>query len=162
MPFTTKSRNTNDQVLSGVLAFSDGSLIKVGALDNEGQATPVNFTSPITADSVIFTVTGTSSSTWNVGLSELMLFGEVADNSTDQSAAEGLQYPNVAPLAEAEASTEGSVQPASAAIDRVVDGYPGDYTKEWASVWQAAGAMLTLTWTEPYIIHSIAVRTDLV
>src|SRR6266542_5559354 len=32
------------------------------------------------------------------------------------------------------------------AIDGVVDGWPGDYTKEWASFGQLAGAWIRLTW----------------
>ena len=40
-------------------------------------------------------------------------------------------------------------QTADKAIDGVIDGYPGDYTKEWATVGGGAGSWLKLTWTSP-------------
>lgn len=83
-----------------------------------------------------------------------MIFGELADNSSDPV---GPQYPNVAPLADAQASSQSVSQPASAAIDKVTDGYPGDYTKEWATEGQGVGAVLTLTWTQLYTIYSVTV-----
>ena len=38
-------------------------------------------------------------------------------------------------------------QLASKAVDGVVDGYPGDYTREWASDGQLAGAWIDLEWS---------------
>lgn len=64
---------------------------------------------------------------------------------------------NLARQATATASSENfsTGQTAAAAIDGVVDGYPGDSTREWATVWEGAGATLTLTWPS-------AVTTDTV
>jgi len=41
------------------------------------------------------------------------------------------------------------------AIDGVIDGYPGDYTKEWATVGQLAGAWIQLNWGSPVQISQI-------
>ncbi|GFO56251.1 hypothetical protein GMSM_32580 [Geomonas sp. Red276] len=64
---------------------------------------------------------------------------------------------NVAPLATATASSQNSTygQLASKAIDGVVDGYPGDYTKEWATVGQVAGAWISLSWPAYYQVDKI-------
>ncbi|WFR66466.1 discoidin domain-containing protein [Curtobacterium flaccumfaciens] len=62
--------NTDDQVTSGTLTFSDGSQVAVGELPNGGDPLTVDFT-PRTVTWVRFTVTGVSDSTVNVGLSEV-------------------------------------------------------------------------------------------
>jgi len=56
---------------------------------------------------------------------------------------------DVAPNATASASSEngGTGQLASKAIDGVVDGYPGDFTKEWATNHGKAGNWLNLQWS---------------
>ena len=41
------------------------------------------------------------------------------------------------------------------AIDGVVDGWPGDYTKEWATFGQLAGAWIKLSWTSPVQISRV-------
>lgn len=56
---------------------------------------------------------------------------------------------NLAPRAKATASSEWPGQPASAAIDGVVDGTPGDTAREWASNRQRSGAWLKLEWPSP-------------
>jgi hypothetical protein len=45
------------------------------------------------------------------------------------------------------------------AIDGYIDGYPGDYTREWATLGEQAGAWITLSWTQDYEIDSI-ILTD--
>jgi LmbE family N-acetylglucosaminyl deacetylase len=66
--------NTGDRVLGGLLEFSDGSVVTVTALNNDGSATVVNFP-PKTITSVRFTVNAVTTTTRNVGLSELEVFG---------------------------------------------------------------------------------------
>ena len=46
-------------------------------------------------------------------------------------------------------------QTAAKAIDGVVDGYPGDYTKEWATMAGGAGSWLKLTWSSPQTFDTI-------
>ena len=40
-------------------------------------------------------------------------------------------------------------------MDGVADGYPGDYTREWATVGQGAGAWIRLTWSTPYTVDRV-------
>jgi hypothetical protein len=64
---------------------------------------------------------------------------------------------NLARQATASASSQNTStrQTAAKAIDGVADGYPGDYTKEWASSGQRAGAWLKLTWPSPVTLSRI-------
>ena len=65
--------------------------------------------------------------------------------------------PDLALFATATASSQftsiGST--ADKAIDGVIDGYPGDYTKEWAAVSGGAGSWLKLTWSSPQTVNKI-------
>jgi hypothetical protein len=65
--------------------------------------------------------------------------------------------PNVAPMATATASSEntGNGQTAGKAIDGVIDGYPGDYTKEWATNGGGAGSWLKLAWPGAVTINKV-------
>ena len=64
---------------------------------------------------------------------------------------------NIAPLATVTASSQNTQtgQTAAKAVDGVIDGYPGDYTREWATVGQKAGAWLKLAWSAPYTVSSV-------
>jgi hypothetical protein len=66
--------NTNDQILSATLSFSDGSSLQVGPLDNAGEATEYTFSARVIT-SVTMTVNQVSPSTGNVGLAEIEVFG---------------------------------------------------------------------------------------
>jgi LmbE family N-acetylglucosaminyl deacetylase len=59
--------------------------------------------------------------------------------------------PNLATSAAVTVSSESvsTQQQGIKAIDGIVDGSPGDYTKEWATNGQLAGAWLRLTWSAP-------------
>ena len=65
--------------------------------------------------------------------------------------------PNVAPNASVTASSQNTAndQLAVKAVDGVIDGYPGDYTREWATTGQGAGAWIMLTWSNPYIVDRV-------
>jgi hypothetical protein len=67
---------------------------------------------------------------------------------------------NVALLATAAASSQntGTGQLASKAIDGVVDGYPGDYTREWVTVGERVGAWLELRWSSPVTIDQVVLH----
>ena len=64
---------------------------------------------------------------------------------------------DLALLATATASSQNTNtgQTANKAIDGVIDGYPGDYTKEWATVGGGAGSWLKLTWSSPQTVNRI-------
>jgi len=54
--------------------------------------------------------------------------------------------------------TAGSVHPdysANGAVDGIVDGYPGNITREWASKGEHDTAVLRLTWSEPQTIDRV-------
>lgn len=72
--------NTSDRILGATLEFSDGSVVTVTALNNDGSATQINFP-PKTIASVRMTVTSVSTATRNVGLSEFEVFGVDAATS---------------------------------------------------------------------------------
>ena len=85
--------NTDDQVQGGVLTFSDGSTVDVGALDNAGGATSVAF-SPRVTSSIQFTVRQVAATTANVGLAEFEVYGALDKAPTvnagvDQNVATG-------------------------------------------------------------------------
>ncbi len=57
--------------------------------------------------------------------------------------------------ATASSQNTSTEQTADKAIDGVIDGYPGDYTKEWATIGGGAGSWLKLTWTSPQTANQI-------
>ena len=67
------------------------------------------------------------------------------------------QTPNIAPLATVTASTQNTAtgQTADKAVDGVIDGYPGDYTREWATTGQGVGAWLNLAWSASYSVTQV-------
>ncbi|MFV2055434.1 MAG: LamG-like jellyroll fold domain-containing protein, partial [Thiohalomonadales bacterium] len=66
--------NQYDQVTSGTLSFSDGSIVNVGALDNSGAATTLSFAQK-TITSLRFTIDSVSATTANSGLAEIIVNG---------------------------------------------------------------------------------------
>jgi len=137
--------NSSDQIVGARLSFSDGSTLTVGALNNGGTATEFRFTSRVIT-SLTMTVIQVSSQTLNVGLAEIEVFG-----------APEASYQNIAPSAAVTASSESTAtgQLAVKAVDQVIDGYPGDYRREWATAGQRAGAWLRLTWPEPFAVDRV-------
>lgn len=70
--------NLADQVTGGNLTFAPGGqVVTFGELANNGAPVFVNLPSITTATSVTLLVTSVSSSTGNVGLAEIMVFGAV-------------------------------------------------------------------------------------
>ncbi|HEV3273018.1 MAG TPA: TIM-barrel domain-containing protein [Candidatus Methylacidiphilales bacterium] len=67
--------NPNDQILAGTIEFDDGTKMDVGALPNDGSL-PFEVTFPAKSIHwVKFTVTKVSSTTENIGLSEMAVLG---------------------------------------------------------------------------------------
>ena len=60
-----------------------------------------------------------------------------------------------AATATASSQTTSTGQTAAKAIDGVIDGYPNDYTKEWATSGQGAGAWLKLVWPSAEVIDAV-------
>jgi hypothetical protein len=64
---------------------------------------------------------------------------------------------DLAPAAVVTASSEntGDNQLAANVVDGTIDGYPGDWTAEWATQGCAAGAWLQLTWSAPVTLDHV-------
>ena len=64
---------------------------------------------------------------------------------------------NIAPLATVTASSANAStgQLATKAIDGFVDGYPGNYSREWATLGERAGAWIKLTWATSALVDRI-------
>ncbi len=79
--------------------------------------------------------------------------GTIVDDDTSAVA-------NIASLATVTASTQNTStgQLAVKAVDGSAAGYPGDYTREWATTGQGAGAWLNLTWPTAYSVSRIVLH----
>jgi hypothetical protein len=69
--------NLADQVLAGTLTFDDGSTQAVPMLNNAGGATAVQCGN-VTTTNIVFTVNRVSTTTANIGLAEIQVFGSLA------------------------------------------------------------------------------------
>ena len=147
--------NEYDQVTGATLTFSDGSTVTVPSLANAGSATTVTFPARTTT-SVRITVTGVSDTTSNAGLAEFQAWG-TAPPPVQPTVPTGS---NVAGSATVTASSQntGDGQTAVKAVDGVVDGYPGDYTAEWATTGEVAGAWLQLDWAGPVELNAVVLH----
>lgn len=68
--------NLSDQITGGTLTFApSGSVVTFGELANNGGATKVTLASAVSATSVTMKVTSVSSTTGNVGLAEIQVYG---------------------------------------------------------------------------------------
>jgi LmbE family N-acetylglucosaminyl deacetylase len=125
--------NSNDQVTSGTIYFSDGAPVSVGELPNNGSALVVKF-APHRVSSLRFTVNTVSSTTANVGLAELQAYTA-----------------NVATQAFLSVSSENaaSQQTGLKATDGYASGTPAAPTREWATIGGKAGSWLRLSWASP-------------
>lgn len=141
--------NSSDQVLGGTLTFSDGSVVTVPQLDNTGGPVVLSFAAR-SVTGLRFTVTAVSDTTYNIGLAEIQAY---SSSSTLPSTTE-----NIARTASVSASSDNPTysQTMIKAIDGMIDGYPGDYTKEWATSNGGAGSWLQLDFPEPESIDRVA------
>jgi hypothetical protein len=76
--------NLDDQVLSGTIRFGDDTTVNVGTLPNGGAPLEIVLSQPKTTSSLRFTVNSVSSSTRNIGLSEIEVFA-VSSNANSSS-----------------------------------------------------------------------------
>ena len=68
---------------------------------------------------------------------------------------------NIATLASAIVSTSGPSGPDQGpekAVDGVADGFPGDFTREWATAGGAAGSWIQLDWPTEYIVSQVTLN----
>lgn len=131
------------------------SQVEYGLTTSYGNSTPLN-TSLVISHSV--SLSGLSANTlYHYRVKSKDASGNLAMSSdytfTTSSGGGG----NIASLATASASSENVNygQTANKAIDGVVDGWPGDYTKEWASVGEGNGAWLRLNFSQGYSVNKV-------
>ncbi|GAA5954834.1 hypothetical protein JCM3765_007787 [Sporobolomyces pararoseus] len=157
--------NANDQITGGTLRFDDGSTYTVGALPNNGAAFVIPIKN-VATKTITFSVTGVSSTTGSVGLAEFAVYGSalfsIASNTAYPGGSASLPVPstpNLARDAVAFASSSSTSQSAAKAIDGFVNGYKengsGDFTKEWATSSQGAGANITLLWPSSVNVSAV-------
>ncbi len=89
----------------------------------------------------------TSTDTVNVTVKAPQGYGNIAASATVTASSDSPQYQ----------------QTAAKAVDGVIFGWPDDYTHEWATAGQGAGAWLKLTWTSSYVVDQVVLfdRTNL-
>jgi LmbE family N-acetylglucosaminyl deacetylase len=81
--------NLNDQITSGTLTFSDATSVSFGSLPNDASSgLTVNFPAKTTT-SLKMTVTGVSSTSLNIGLSEIQAWGVQGTTSDTPTASAG-------------------------------------------------------------------------
>ncbi|WCD92916.1 PIG-L family deacetylase [Microbacterium sp. nov. GSS16] len=159
--------NPADHVQGGTLRFSDGSIVTVSALNNDGSTTVVMFPAR-TVTSVRFTVTSTSSTTQNVGLAEFEAYNgdpvpapdpdpdpEPTPEPTPVPGPAQYSGPNTARNASVAASSQAPGQAATAAIDAVIAGWPANGGAEWSSNGQRSGAWIALSWAVPQQVDRV-------
>ena len=173
--------NTDDRVTAGTLTFSNGTAVTVPTLDNAGGATTVTFP-PRSTTSLRFTITSSSPTTSNVGLAEIEVYGYTTSTATatptptptptarrrprrprpqrrrPRRPRPRLRLPRTwprQPRRRRTRRTSPANQTAAKAIDGSKTGYPGDSSKEWATVGGKAGSWLLLTWSAPAPISSV-------
>ena len=78
--------NLNDQITAATLTFSNGSSVSVPALNNNGSATTVTLSTPVTTTSLLMTVNSVKSTTQNIGLAEIQVFPPQTSGQTTANA----------------------------------------------------------------------------
>ncbi len=153
---------TDQTVLEGAVVTLNGT----GSSDPDGDALSYQWTQ-VSGLSVQLTnpTAATASFTAPTGLTQDAVLGfqlQVSDGQASSTATVNVTvksnaYTNIANLATVTASSENTStqQTAVKAVDGVATGYPGDYTKEWATNGQKAGAWLKLTWSGVYVVDKV-------
>lgn len=118
--------NTADQVTGATLAFSDGSSMAVPALENNGRALTVTFAER-TVTAVRLIITSVSGTTVNVGLAEFEAWGSLPASS-------GVNVARANPTVTSSSQNASTSQTAVKVADGSAEGFPGDHTREWATV----------------------------
>ncbi|MCP4135964.1 MAG: discoidin domain-containing protein, partial [bacterium] len=134
--------NPLDNINGALLEFSDGSTIEVGSLPEDGSAHTVTFDAK-TVSWVKLNISDAEGV--NVGLAEMQVFGYPLEEG----------YGNIAPFSRVLVSSQGSAQAGIKAIDEEKDGYPGDYSREWSTRSETAGAWITLEWERTFSVDSV-------
>ena len=114
-----------DHITAGTLTFDDGTTVPVGALDNAGGATVVNF-NPVTTSTLTFEVTRDTESTVSAGLAEIQVYQALLASGSVSAALPGPTSDptigNIAPIALVTASSQSWGQEGDSATDGIAGG----------------------------------------
>ena len=144
---------TGTVTLTGA-APSGGAVVSLSSDTPSAATTPANVTVPQGATSTTFAVATKGTAAVTVTLSGNYL----GTTSTASLRVAPYVPPNLATVATVTVSSAAPGQGGNAAIDGIVDGSPtppGDYTKEWSSNGELAGAWIKLTWGSPVTITQV-------
>ncbi|SGY68275.1 BQ5605_C004g02873 [Microbotryum silenes-dioicae] len=154
--------NVNDWAKGGTIMFADSKSVSFGALANDGSATLVTLSQTVITTSLVVKFTSVSAATGSVGLAEIQVFGDLCSGCQDTGGAiesatsiSATAFSDLALLAQATASSEANGQPADRVNDGVISGYPANWTAEWSTTGQGAGAWLNLTWPQSIWLDSL-------
>jgi LmbE family N-acetylglucosaminyl deacetylase len=135
-------------VVLNVPALPGGAAVALLSSATSVATTPASVTVPAGSSSATFTVT-TQPVSSGTSITLSATYGGVTSFTPLRVAP--YVAPNLATIATVTVSSENGAtqQQGVKAIDGIVDGSPGDYTKEWATAGQLAGAWIQLTWSVP-------------
>jgi hypothetical protein len=135
--------NNWERIQRATLTFSSGSPIVIGGLSNNGTGNVINFR-PRATTFVRMTVNSALGGT--TGLSEFEVYEALNSASS-----------NYALYASTSCSSENmkTGQICKKAVDGIKDGFPGDFTKEWATESQLVGSWIQLNWPQNYPLTRI-------
>lgn len=158
LPPQTPAPNTPPTIVSGPTpaqsAISDveSTDVTVEAADAEGDPLTYTWTSgdsTVTGVGPVVTFTPplvSAATTFRVDVSVADGRGGTVAGGVDITVSPSGLPANIARYATVTVSSETGTQPGIRAVDGVVDGFPGDLQREWATVQQLAGAWIQLTW----------------
>ena len=149
-PTVGGSNNSTGTVTLSGPAVTGGAVVALSSNQTSVATVPTTVTVPAGATSATFPITTVAvSSPTSVTLSANYVGGTV----TASLRVAPYVAPNLASFATVTVSSETAAyqQLGIKAVDGIVDGSPtpGDYTKEWATNGQLAGAWIRLTWSGP-------------
>ena len=150
----------------GVVVTLDGS----GSWDRNGNALTYQWRQVLGPTVALSSLTGarpTFSAPTGLAVDTVLEFELVVSDGSLTSVPDGVRVivrsslnpatfgPNVAPQATFSASSSRTNQGAAKAADGVIDGYPGDETREWVTQGEGAGAWIQMTWSSPHTIGKV-------
>jgi hypothetical protein len=145
---------------------SQGTVTLTGAAPTAGISVTLSSsnTSAATVPASVTVASGSTTATFTVSTSSQSSDATAnitaTYSGTSKSAALTVTASNLTNIAlnataTASSQTPAYQQTAAKAIDGVADGYPGDYTNEWATNGEKAGAWIQLDWTQNYTVNTI-------